>query len=115
MQLLAISDKNRVIPAAFFFGSYGETNLGTKNFDFFGGGGVVSSSLGRGGGVLSSFLGGGGVKYCDGADGGEGCGLGYGGGDGGSGMIGEDGGCKIGEGGGLVRDVGAMTLAWDDS
>ena len=86
MQLLVISDKNRVIPAAFFFGSYGETNLGTKNFDFFGGGVVVSSSLGGGGGVLSSFLGGSGVEDCGEAWGlgdGGGVGLGDGGGDGG--------------------------------
>ena len=81
VQLIAILDKNRAVPAEFlFFGSYGEINLGTKNFNFFGGGGVVSSSLVGYGGV-SVFLGGGGGEDSSGA--GEGCGLGDGGGDGG--------------------------------
>jgi len=79
MQLIAIPDKNRVVPADFiFFGSYREINLGTKNFNFFGGGVVFSSSL-VGCGDVSAFLGGGGVEDSGGAD--EGCGLGDGGGD----------------------------------
>jgi len=53
----------------FFFGSYGETNLGTENFVFF-----------DGDGVLSSFLGAGGVEDCGVDDGGEVWGLGDGGG-----------------------------------
>ena len=101
MRLLTIPNKNRVIPVVLFFGSYGETNLGTENFDFFGGHGVVSSSLGGGGGPLSSFLGGGGgVEDCDGADGSEARGLGDGGGVG----LGDGGeGCGLGDGG---RDGG---------
>jgi len=82
--LLAIPNKNRAVPAAFFFGSYGETNLGTENFVFFGCGSV-----------LSSFLGAGGVEDCGVDDGGEAWGLGDGGeawglGDGGG--VGFDGG-----------------------
>ena len=81
VRLIAIPDKNRAVPADFlFFGSNGETNFGTENFNFFGGGGVVSSSLVGCGGV-SAFLGGGGVEDSGGV--GEGCGLGDGGGDGG--------------------------------
>ena len=68
VRLLAIPDKNRAVPAAFFFGSYGETNLGTENFVFF-----------ACGGVLSSFLGAGGVEDCDVDDAGEAWGLGDGG------------------------------------
>ena len=76
-----IASENMAVPADFlFFGSYGEINLGTENFNFFHGGGVVSSSLVGCGGV-SAFLGGGGVEDSGGA--GEGCGLGDGGGDGG--------------------------------
>ena len=74
VRLLAIPDKNRAVPAAFFFGSYGETNLGTENFVFFGCGGVLSSFFGAGGvedcGVEAWGLG----------DGGEAWGLGDGGG-----------------------------------
>jgi len=81
VHLIAIPDKNRAVLADFlFFGSYGEINLGIENFIFFGGGGVISSSLVGCGGV-SPFLGGGGVEDSGGA--GEGCGLGDGGGDGG--------------------------------
>jgi len=81
VRLIAISDKNWALPADFiFFGSYGEINLGTKNFNFFGGG-VVSSSLVGCGGVSAFLGGGGGVEDSGGA--GEGCGLGDGGGDGG--------------------------------
>jgi len=113
VQLIAIPDKNRAVLADFlFFGSYGEIKLGTKNFNFFGGRGVVSSSLVGCGGV-SAFLGGGGVEDSDGA--GEGCGLGDGGGDGGSGIIGADGGAKIREGGGLGRDTVPPTSGRDDS
>lgn len=74
VRLLAIPDRNRAVPAAFFFGSYGETNLGTENFVFFGCGGVLSSFFGAGGvedcGVEAWGLG----------DGGEAWGLGDGGG-----------------------------------
>ena len=74
VRLLAIPDKNTAVPAAFFFGSYGETNLGTENFVFFGCGGVLSSFFGAGGvedcGVEALGLG----------DGGEAWGLGDGGG-----------------------------------
>jgi len=81
VRLIAIRDKNRVVLADFlFFGSYGKINLGTENFNFFGGGGVVSSSLVGCGGV-STFLGSGGVEDSGGA--GEDCGLGDGGEDGG--------------------------------
>jgi len=79
VQLIAIPDKNRAVPVDFlFFGSYGEINLGTKNFNFFGGGGVVSSTLVGCGGV-SAFLGDAGVEDSGGA--GEGCGLSDAGGD----------------------------------
>jgi len=81
VRLFAIPDKNRALQADFlFFGSYEELNFGTKNLNFFGGGGVGSSSLVGCGGV-SAFLGCGGVEDSGGA--GEGCGLGDGGGDGG--------------------------------
>jgi len=84
VRLLAIPDKNRAVPVAFFFGSYGETNLGTKNFVFFGCGGVLSSFLvpcgvedcgveawGLGDGGEARGLGdGGGVGFDGGGDGG---------------------------------------------
>ena len=74
VRLLAIPDRNRAVLAAFFFGSNGETNLGTENFVFFGCGGVLSSFFGAGGvedcGVEAWGLG----------DGGEAWGLGDGGG-----------------------------------
>jgi hypothetical protein len=46
-------DKNLTCLANFFFGSYGETNLGIKNFFFgtFGGSLLGSGSLGCGEGV----------------------------------------------------------------
>jgi hypothetical protein len=34
MRFHAISDKNLAVPALFFFGSKGETNLDTENFFF---------------------------------------------------------------------------------
>jgi len=58
----------------------GKSIWAPKIFNFFGGGGVVSSSL-VGCGSVSAFLGGGGVEDSSGA--GEVCGLGDGGGDGG--------------------------------
>ena len=75
VRLLAIPDRNRAVPAAFFFGSNGETNLGTENFVFFGCGGVLSSFFGAGGvedcGVEAWGLGdGGGVGFDGGGDGG---------------------------------------------
>ena len=75
VRLLAIPDKNRAVPAVFFFGSNGETNLGTKNFVFFGCGGVLSSFLVPCGvedcGVEAWGLGdGGGVGFDGGGDGG---------------------------------------------
>jgi hypothetical protein len=50
VRLSAIPDKNLAVPAVIFFGSKGETNLGTGNF-FFGRSGascVCSGSLGGG-------------------------------------------------------------------
>jgi hypothetical protein len=56
VRLSAIPDKNLVVPVVIFFGSKGETNLGTENF-FFGRSGasrVCSGSLGDGeGGELN--------------------------------------------------------------
>jgi hypothetical protein len=65
VRLCAILDKNLVVPTVFFFGSKGETNLGTENFFLCRSGvsRVCSGSLGGGeGGELNAGGDGGGQQ-----------------------------------------------------